>query len=405
MDAGNPTKPKLRRVLGLTSLTLYGLGTIIGAGIYVLVGAVAASAGMAAPLAFLLAGVMAAFTGLSYAELGQRLPEAAGAAAYAREGFKSHWMGRLTGFMTLAVALVAAASVARGGAGYLLPLVDIPLPVASGTVILFFTALACWGVKESVYIAATLTVIEMAGLVIVIAVGAPALGDLGARLDEMWPTGHPAWLGVMGGAFLAFFAFAGFENIVNMAEETRDVGRTLPRAVVLSIIASAILYMLVILVAVLNVAPMDLAASDAPLCEVVDCAKPTMAFFAPIALIATLNGVLIEIVLMARVAYGMARRGWLPVSISDVHMTRRTPLKATLAVGTIVFTLTTMVEFEILAKITSAMLLCVFFVVNVSLIRLKWADPRTDLAFRVPAWAPVIGAASSVVLLGAEILA
>lgn len=402
MDA---KQPELKRALGLTSLTLYGLGTIIGAGIYVLIGAVAGRSGMSAPLAFLLAGVLAAFTGLSYAELGQRLPEAAGAAAYAREGFKSHWMGRLTGFMTLTVALIAAASVARGGAGYFLTIIDVPLPIASGGVVIVFTLLACWGVKESVYAAAAMTVIEVGGLLVVIVVGGPALVDLGVRLPDMWPADMAAWTGVMGGAFLAFFAFTGFENIVNMAEETKDVGRTLPRAVVLSIVISAILYMLVILISVLRIAPEALAESTAPLCLVVDCEKSTMAFFAPVALIATLNGVLIEIVLMARVAYGMARRGWLPKFMSDVHWGRRTPLKATLAVGAIVFLLTSLVEFETLAKATSAMLLLVFLVVNLSLIRLKQLDPAPDLAFRTPNWAPVAGAFSSIVLLGAEVLA
>lgn len=402
MDA---KQPELKRALGLTSLTLYGLGTIIGAGIYVLVGAVAGRSGMGAPLAFLLAGVLAAFTGLSYAELGQRLPEAAGAAAYAREGFKSQWMGRLTGFMTLTVALVAAASVARGGAGYLLTIIEIPLPIASGGVIILFTLLACWGVKESVYAAAAMTVVEISGLLVVIFVGGPALVDLGVRLPEMWPADMATWTGVMGGAFLAFFAFAGFENIVNMAEETKDVGRTLPRAVVLSIIISAVLYMLVILISVLSIAPELLAESNAPLCLVVDCEKSTMAFFAPVALIATLNGVLIEIVLMARVAYGMARRGWLPKRLADVHLHRRTPLKATLVVGAIVFLLTSLVEFEILAKATSAMLLLVFLVVNLSLIRLKQLNPAPGLAFRAPNWVPVAGAFSSIALLGAEVLA
>lgn len=406
MDEQSP--PTLKRALGLTSLTLYGLGTIIGAGIYVLVGAVAARAGMAAPLSFLVAGVLATFTGLSYAELGQRLPEAAGAAAYAREGFRSSWMGRLTGFATLIVALVAAASVARGGAGYLLHIIDIPLPVASGLVIFVFTLLAAWGVKESIFIAAAMTVIETVGLIIVVAVGGDALGDLPARLPEMWPSatwnGTDAWSGVMAGAFLAFFAFAGFENIVNMAEETHNVERTLPRAVVLSIVISAVLYMLVVTIAVLVVTPGILAASDAPLCEVVNCDRGTMAAFAPIALIATLNGVLIEIVLMARVAYGMARRGWLPKRLAQVHAGRRTPLLATLLVGGIVFALTITVEFEPLARLTSAMLLLIFLVVNLSLIQLKRRQPNAQLTLRIPLWVPMMGSLSSVVLLTAEIL-
>lgn len=403
-----PPSPTLKRALGLTSLTLYGLGTIIGAGIYVLVGAVAARAGMSAPLSFLVAGVLATFTGLSYAELGQRLPEAAGAAAYAREGFQSAWAGRLTGFITLIVALVAAASVARGGAGYLLQMIDIPLPVASGAVIVAFTILAAWGVKESVYIAGAMTVIETAGLVIVVLVAGGALGDLPARIGEFWPTsfldGGVGWNGVMAGAFLAFFAFAGFENIVNMAEETHNVEHTLPRAVVLSIAVSALLYMLVVTIAVLSVAPGILAESDAPLCDVVDCGRGTMGLFAPIALIATLNGVLIEIVLMARVAYGMARRGWLPRALATVHPGRRTPLTATLLVGTVVFALTTTVEFEPLARLTSALLLVVFLIVNLSLIQLKRREPEIRLSLRIPGWVPVLGALSSVALLLGEIL-
>lgn len=400
--------PKLRRALGLTSLTLYGLGTIIGAGIYVLVGAVAGRAGMAAPLSFLVAGVLAAFTGLSYAELGQRLPEAAGAAAYAREGFKSPLAGKLTGFATLLVALVAAASVARGGAGYLLEIVDIPLPVASGLVIVAFTALAAWGVKESVYIAGAMTVIETLGLLIVVAVAGDALGDLPERIGEFWPQeifdGGVGWSGVMAGAFLAFFAFAGFENIVNMAEETKNVERTLPRAVVLAIVVSSLLYMLVVCIAVLSVAPGLLAESDAPLCDVVQCQSGALAVFAPIALIATLNGVLIEIVLMSRVAYGMARRGWLPGVLGRVHSARRTPLTATLVVGGTVFALTTLVEFEPLARLTSALLLVIFLIVNLSLIGLKRREPDAPLTLKIPLWVPVLGAASSVVLLAAELV-
>jgi amino acid transporter len=401
-----PTPPALKRVLGLTSLTLYGLGTIIGAGIYVLVGAVAGHAGMAAPVSFLVAGVLAALTGLSYAELGQRMPEAAGAAAYAREGFQSAWMGRLTGFATLLVTLVAAASVARGGAGYLVQIVDVSLPLASGVVIVLFTALAIWGVKESVYLAAAMTVIEIFGLMIVMAVGGEALSDLPARLPEMWPgaMSDVTWDGVMAGTFLAFFAFAGFETIVNMAEETRDVERTLPRAVVLSILISAVLYMLVVTIAVLAVAPQTLAASTAPLCEVVDCERGVMAMFAPIAVIATLNGVLIDIVLMARVAYGMARRGWLPQALGRVHAVRRTPLTATLWVGAVVFVLTTSVEFEPLAQLTSALLLVIFFVVNGALIQMKRRDTDGAQGLRIPLWVPILGALSSVGLLAGEIL-
>jgi len=396
--------PKLKRALGLVSLTLYGLGIIIGAGIYVLVGAVAGRAGMAAPLAFLLAGVLAAFTGLSYAELGQRLPDAAGAAVYAREGFKRPWVGRLTGYATLLVAMVAAASVTRGGAGYLLAIVDIPLPVASGLVIIAFTVLACWGVKESVYIASTMTLLEIGGLAFVIFSGGDTLGDLPQRMSEMWPQDSNAWIGVMGGTFLAFFAFSGFEAIVHMAEETKNVGRTLPRAVVLSIAISAVLYMLVVTISVLSIAPTALAASNAPLCLVVNCDSPNMALFPIIAIIATLNGVLIEIVLMARIAYGMAQRNWLPRVLSQVHAKRQTPIKATLFIGGIVIVLATTLEFEALARITSALMLAIFVIVNMSLVLLKRQPKKVELSLEIPLWVPICGTISSLAVLAAEVL-
>ncbi|MBI3710657.1 MAG: amino acid permease, partial [Proteobacteria bacterium] len=203
--------PHLRRALGLWRLVLYGLGVIIGAGIYVLIGTVVATAGMAAPLSFLAAGILAALVGLCYAELGARFPEAAGAAAYVKHGFGSDRLSQLTGLAVAAVAVVGAASIAHGCIGYAQRLVDLPGTSIAGGIVLCFTAVACLRVGESVGAAAVLAALEVAGLLVLIVLGTPALSALPARVDELIPADWSAWHGVAAGAFLAFFAFIGFE--------------------------------------------------------------------------------------------------------------------------------------------------------------------------------------------------
>lgn len=405
MTSPDTNQPALKRAIGLTGLVLYGMGTIIGAGIYVLVGEVAGEAGMAAPAAFLLAGALAALTGLSYAELAARYPEAAGAAAYVRQAFGSNALGVITGVVVCAIGIIASASLARGGVGYLLPLLDVPAPIAGAIVVVIFSAIACYGVVESVTVAAALSVVEIGGLIAVFALGAPALEALPGRWSEMIPAGREIWIGVGAGAFLAFFAFAGFENLVTMAEETRDQARTVPRAIVLAIALTTVIYMSVVVVAVLAVAPSDLAGSTAPLCLIVDCTGWAPGrLFPAVALTATLNGVLIEIVMAARVLYGMARRGWLPEVLGRVHPTRRTPMAATLTIGGLILVLTAAVPFEGLVRATSGLLLVVFLGVNLGLARLHRTAPNPDLKFHAPRWTPLLGAASCAALIVAELV-
>lgn len=400
----DPPRPALKRTLGLTSLVLYGMGTIIGAGIYILVGEVAGVAGMAAPVSFVLAGVVAALTGLSYAELAARYPEAAGAAAYLKHAFNAPRLGTLTGIVICAIAVIVAASLARGGVGYLSPLFDVSAPVAGAVVVIVFTAIACRGVAESVFLAAALTVVEIGGLFVVIGLGAPALETLPARWTEMIPDSSMMWAGVGAGAFLSFFAFSGFETLATLAEEAKDGARAIPRAIVLTIAITAILYVTIIIVAILSVSPADLAASSAPLCEIVDCQSWAPGrLFPAVALTATLNGVLIEIVMASRVVYGMAVRGWLPAYFAKLHPVRQTPIAATLGIGILILILTVGVPFEGLVRTTSTLLLIVFFGVNVALFRLHLTQPRTDLPFSAPRWTPLVGALTCVALMIAEL--
>ena len=367
--------PGLTRALGLWRLVFYALGTIIGAGIYVLLGEVAGRAGASTPLSFITAGALAALTGLSYAELAARHPEAAGAAAYVRHAFNSDALSRVVGLAIAAATVVAAASIARGSAGYLQQFVSLPDALLAGGVVVAFTAVACVAVTLSVGAAALLSVVEVAGLLLVILVGAPALLDFPAHAGALIPDDAAGWRATMGGAFLAFlafFAFLGFESLTNMAEETKDPSRTLPRAILLAIAITAFFYTVV-------------------------------AVFAVIAGISTVNGVLVEILRVSRLTYGMARVGLLPHFLQRVNARTRTPVNTTVLVGGITLALTVTLDFGVLVRATSAVTLLIFIAVNLALWRLKRRDPRPELSFHAPRWAPPVGAAACAGLIVAEL--
>jgi basic amino acid/polyamine antiporter, APA family len=206
-----PSDPALRRVLTLWPLMLYGLGVIIGAGVYVAIGAVIERSGGAAPASFLIAGIAAALTGLCYAELAARFPEAAGAASYVRHAFGTKHLGLIVGLGTAASIAVAAASIAHGAVSYLTVLVPLPPALLSAGLVLSFTALALVGVRTSVGLAAVIGALEVGGLVLATIVGLGTAPDFNPRL--LLPRGADALQGVVAGAFIAFFAFVGFETL------------------------------------------------------------------------------------------------------------------------------------------------------------------------------------------------
>lgn len=396
--------PALRRVLGTPMLVLYGLGVIIGAGIYVLVGTIVATAGGGAPWSFVLAGILAGMTGLSYAELAVRFPEAAGAAAYIKEAFGSDRLSRLTGLAVAAVVIVSTASIARGSAGYVQAFAPLPDAVSAGGLVALFTAIACLGVRESVGLAAAMTVIEIGGLLLVIAAGLPALSLAPDRIAELLPGGaFGSWTGVLAGGFLAFFAFIGFENLANMAEEARATERSLPRAILLSLGLSTLFYAVIAVVVILALPFEQLVNSPAPLLAVAAQAEwfsPQV--FAGIALIAVANGVLLELIMLARLLYGMGRRGWLPGGLAAVDPRWRTPVRATLLGGAITLSLTVALPFISLVSVTSTITLLVFAGVNMALWQLHRTRPRSS-GFRVPRFVPPVAALANVALAAAQV--
>jgi amino acid transporter len=253
-------EPRLRRAVSLPWLVLYGLGTTIGAGIYALTGVVAGRAGMHAPLAFLLAAFIALFSAFSFAELGSRFPRAGGEAVYVKEGFGRVGPAVLVGVLVVLAGLISAATVSVGFAGYLAEFVALPKPVAVVVVVFALGGVAAWGVRESVTAAGLLTLLEIGGLLAVIAFGGPQLAELPARASEIFRFEPGAWQAVGSAAVLAFYAFLGFEDMVNVAEEVHDVRRNMPIGILVTIAVTLILYVLPGRVAQIAVTP-DLNAT------------------------------------------------------------------------------------------------------------------------------------------------
>lgn len=384
-------------------LTFYGLGTIVGAGIYIIVGEVAEHSGMATPLAFLVAGLIASCTGFAYAELSARFPDAAGAAAYVAEGLRSPLAARATGLLVLVTGIIIAAALARGAAGYLAEFVSVPMPILSGAFVVLFTGIACLNVQQSVGLTAILTIVELLGLVLVIVAGSPALLDFPHWVAEITSNGAADWNSVVAGAYLAFFAYIGFESLANMAEEAKNPERDLPRAIILSIAISAVLYVGVALVVVLAV-PMDrLIDSNAPLALVMESSGwATPELLVVIALIAVPNGLLADLLMTARLLYGMGKRGLAPAWLTIVSPKQRIPIVATLTAGAATLVFAVLVPFTQLVTATSTMTLIVFLMVNLALWRLHTTSGRHD-GVRAPRWMPPLAIAFCLGLISAEI--
>lgn len=402
----NTHRPQLRRVLSLPLITFYGLGTILGAGIYVLIGKIAGVAGIYAPIAFLIAAAVAALSGFSYAELTSRYPRAGGESIYIQQGFGIRALSTLVGLLVATAGLVSAATITHGFVGYLDVFVELPATPVIVAVVLALCGLAIWGILESAWAAAIATMIEIVGLLLIITVASPSLATLPERWPELLPAANAAtWSGIMLGAFLAFYAFIGFEDMANVAEEVQDASRNLPRAILIVLVIATTLYLLVALVAVLSLPPAQLAASAAPLALIFEQTTdypPTL--IAAISLFAVVNGALIQIIMASRMLYGMSAAGWLPGVFAQVSARTGTPVIATVAAASGVLLFALALPLATLAKATSTIVLVVFALVNLALIRIKRRDPAPAGARVYAGWVPWGGLLLSLALLAFHLL-
>jgi len=381
---------ELKRSLNLPLLTLYGLGTILGAGVYVLIGKVTGIAGLYAPVAFLVSAVIAVFTGLSYAQLSARYPRSAGEALYVSHAFSWPVLSTCVGWLVIATGVVSAATLVNGFIGYLCVFIPVSEIIAISVVIAIITAVACWGITESVTIAATITSIELFGLLLTLG----GLGDVLFTLPERWPALIPPndqgiWVGIFLGAYLAFYAFIGFEDMVNVIEEVVTPKRTMPLAIMLAIGIASVLYILIALVAVLSLSPEALSSSNSPMVSLLATKSNALAkAIGVISLIAIINGALVQIIMGARMLYGMGIQQLAPSFFIVVARSTQTPVRATLCIGTVIWLLATVFPLVTLAKATSFIILVVFTLVNISLVVIRL---REDDKFMFNLLLPIIG--------------
>jgi amino acid transporter len=399
--------PELKRTLSLGHATLYGLGVTIGAGIYVLIGAAATHSAMYAPVAFAIAALLMALTAASFAELVARAPVAAGEAAYVALAFRSDRLATIVGLFVVGIAVISAATISVGAAGYIAVFVPLPAFVLVAAVVLAMGAISAWGIKESVTFAGLLTLIEVGGLVVVILAGMLFLPGLFSTLPVMVTPLQPSGTigAILSTTLLAVFAFIGFESLANVAEEVEDPARTIPRAIFLTLVIATLLYMLVVWVAFLAVPVPELTHSNAPLALVFErLTGLSSRIMSVIAIVATLNGIVIQIILASRVLYGLSRQGQLPAVFADVHPKTRTPLVATAITAALVLLFALLLPLHDLADLTARLTLLVFAAVNLSLACIKGrGDPPPERAFVAPAWVPWAGCATCIMLLIAEL--
>jgi len=399
----NDGEPTLKRVLGPGLLLLFVVGDILGTGVYALTGKVAAEVGGAVWLPFLVAFIVAMLTAFSYLELVTKYPQAAGAALYTHKAFGIHFLTFMVTFAVMCSGLTSASSASKAFAGNFAEAFDLSIGEGAGLTALalcFMTLIALVnfrGVSESVKLNVVLTCVELTGLLIVIGIGAWALGggngDTSRLLEFSAAEGQNAFFSVTAATALAFFAMVGFEDSVNMAEETKDPVRIFPKVMLTGLCVTGLIYVLVSISAVALVSPEDLSEGDAPLLKVVAAGAPNfpIQIFAFITMFAVANSALINMLMASRLLYGMSKQKVLPRFLGKVHPTRRTPWAGILFTTAIAFGLIWFADLTALGGTTALLLLCVFTIVNVAVLVLR-KDQVEHEHFHAPTAIPVIGA-------------
>lgn len=418
-DRAKGDGPTLRRTITTRLLFFYVLGDVLGSGVYVLIGTVAGEVGGAFWVAFGVGVSVAAVTGLAYAELATKYPQAAGAALYVNRAFGNRAMTFLVMVSFLSASFAAAGSLCVGFASYFLQLWDVPPALLVSLLFLLLLAIINFiGITESVVANLVMTLVEVAGLAIIIVIGIWFVADREpdfSRLTQFESSADPIFA-IIAGVALAFFAMTGFENVVNVAEETINPQKAFPRALIGGMLAAGIIYVLVAAVASLVVGATGLSRSDVALLEVVraDILPLPVVFmttlFAVIACIAIANTTLVAVVTQPRVLYGMAKEGVVPSIFAKLHPTRRSPVAGLIFSALVVATLLVIGTLVVsggggidliarLATVTVVLLLFIYCLVLLAALKLTGHD-ESDETFRAPRWLLAPGLLANAVLLG-----
>ncbi len=398
-----PEEGGLKRAITPGLLLFFIVGDILGGGIYALVGEVAGEAGGAIWAAFGLALIMAAFTAGSYAELVSKYPRAGGAGLYVHRAFGRPFLSFIVAFAVVVSGITSASALARAfGGDYLGAFVDLPVVLTALGLLALIAAVNLRGIAESVKLNVGFTLVEISGLVLIVIIAAVALGQGDAEPSRAleFKDGSTVFAATLAGAALAFYALIGFEDSVNVAEETREPHRTYPKALFGGLLIAGVLYLLVTIGASMVVPTGDLVGSDGPLLEVVKQGPLGIPekLFAAIGLLALSNGALINMIMASRLLYGMAQEGVVPRPFAQVLPERRTPWFSIAFTSALAAVLIATGDLSSLADTTVALLVVVFAIVNVCVLVLR-REPAEHEHFRVWTPVPVVGVGISIALL------
>jgi len=367
---------RFNRVLGLPQVTASGVAIIIGAGIYVLLGPATQEAGPHVWMSFLLSSALCALTAFSYMELSSMFPKAGSEHEFARQAFP-RWIAATVGWSMAIALVVASATVALGFARYLQEFVQVDIRWAAIAVIALMSVVSTLGMERAVWVIVGLGLIEVGGLVWVCVVGLPFIGDVDL-------VGQPNLGGVFNGAALVFFAFIGFDEVITLAEETRDSHKTVPRALLLSLAISTVLYVSVTIVATSVLGVEALSNSTKPLADLIliTNGRAAATAMALVALISTASTVLLALTSASRMLYGTARAGDLPSRFSVVYK-RRVPLFSLVVSAVAAMLLVLLGDISLLASATDVIIYAMFIVVNLVVLILRQTKPELHRPFAV----------------------
>lgn len=407
----------LKKSLGYIALTVYGVGNMLGAGIYGTIGKAAHEMGNAIWMAFAASMVAAGLTGLSYASIGSRYPKAGGAAFITQRAFALPMLAYVVGLVVMASGLTSMATTTNVFAGYFFQAINVDptgwmvwLVIISLVAVLAF--INFWGLREAVWLNAVCTAIEVGGLLLVICVGLRYWGSVN-YLDATAvgnPSGNISASLILTGSVLTFYSFIGFEDLLNVSEEVKNPRKTFPMALVSALIIASLIYMAVCITAVSVVPSGKLAeltaVKNGPLTEVIKVAAPWFnhRLFSIMALFAVTNTALLNYIMGSRLAYGMSRQGLLPSFLGKLHATRRTPYMAIIVLALIVILMVMAGDLGKLARATSILLLLSFSVVNAALIVLKYRKGEPKGGFEVPVVVPAGGILISLAMIGSSLM-
>lgn len=402
-ENGAKQTPTLKRSLSLPLLIFYGVGTMLGLGIYIFIGKVIGQAGMLTPLAFIVASLVAVFSGLSFGELSGRIPKSAGEMNFIHRAFNLKWLSAIIGWLIVLSGIVSTATALNGYVGYVHVFFDLPNWIIMVVVLLVLTAVAAWGITESARMILIISILDIAALIFIVFLTGDVLTELPFRIGEMVPSFQLSdWGMLFSAAFLAFYMFIGFEDMVNLSEEAKNPGKNMPRAIWIALVIVSVIYLLISTIAVL--APVSLADSEAPIATLLRSEAPGFEKIVSIVpLITLINGVLVQIIVGARLMYGMAEKKMAPKIFHRINPKTRTPILATFSMSVLIILLALNFSLVSLGTASVFILIVVFILCNLSLIVLKRRNPHPEGVRTFPMFVPILGFIFSLAILCLQI--